>query len=65
MLNVKFIHDNKISHLCLHTSITKLIARAVLQKIIKLIDCLKILNDPCSPHNHNCVLNTNFYLLLI
>lgn len=65
VLNVKIIHDNKISRLCLHTSITKLIARAVLQKIIKLINCLKILNDPCSSYNNSYVLNTNFYFLLI
>lgn len=65
MLNVKFIHDNKNSHLCFYTPITKLIARAVLQKIIKLTNRLKILNGPCSSHNRHCVLNTNFYFLLL
>lgn len=65
VLNVKFIHDNKISHLCLHTQITKLISRVVLQKIIKLTNCLKILNDACPSYNYNRGLNTNFYFLLI
>lgn len=65
MLNVKFTHDNKNSHLCFYTPITKLIARAVLQKIIKLTNRLKILNGPCSSHNRHCVLNTNFYFLLL
>lgn len=55
MLNVKFIHDNKIPHLCLHTLITKLIARAVLQKIIKLINCLRRPGDACASYYHHSV----------